>query len=96
MSALDVEQYVVTFHYQEDGLTDVLELTSALVNGGFTTTLHDKEGHPHELGTNSFGIVSALEKDAVREQAEGLGELALGDKPEVKIQTWQEFLKAAL
>lgn len=92
MSASDITQYVVTFRFQEEGLTDILELNSALTNGGFTTSLSDKEGHPHELGTNSFGIVSALDKDKIREQAEGLGEMALGEKPEVEVQSWEEFL----
>ncbi|WP_428945994.1 type V toxin-antitoxin system endoribonuclease antitoxin GhoS [Pantoea sp. FN060301] len=91
MGTSDVVQYVVTFRYQEEGLTDILELNSALVNGGFTTALSDKEGHPHELGTNSFGMVSALDEESVRQQAEGLAEMALGQKPEVDIQTWEAF-----
>ncbi|MEM6049722.1 type V toxin-antitoxin system endoribonuclease antitoxin GhoS [Erwinia sp. P7711] len=92
MSASDITQYVVTFRYQEEGLTDILELNSALTTGGFTTSLNDKEGHPHELGTNSFGITSALDKEQIRQQAEGLGEMVLGQKPEVEVETWEEFL----
>lgn len=92
MSASDITQYVVTFRFQEEGLTNILELNSALTNGGFTTSLNDKEGHPHELGTNSFGITSASDKEKIREQAEGLGEMALGKKPEVEVQTWEVFL----
>ncbi|WP_338563208.1 type V toxin-antitoxin system endoribonuclease antitoxin GhoS [Erwinia sp. E_sp_B04_7] len=92
MSTSDITQYVVTFRFQEEGLTDILELNSALTNGGFSTSLTDKEGHPHELGTNSFGITSALDKEKIREQAQGLGEMALGDKPEVEVQSWEEFL----
>lgn len=95
MSDSDVTQYVVTFRFQEKGLSDVLELNSALTNGGFTTTLHDKEGHPYELGTNSFGIVSALDEEKVRAQAEGLGEMAIGEKPEVEIQRFDVFLAAS-
>lgn len=93
MSASDIRQYVVTFRYQEEGLTDILELNSALTNGGFTTSLSDKEGHPHELGTNSFGITSALDTDKIRAQAEGLGEMVLGAKPDVEVQSWEDFLK---
>lgn len=93
MSTSDITQYVVTFRYQEEGLTDILELNSALTAGGFTTSLSDKEGQPHELGTNSFGITSAQDKEKVREQAEGLGEMVLGEKPEVEVQTWEEFLQ---
>lgn len=91
MSTSDITQYVVTFRFQEEGLTDILELNSAMTAGGFSTSLSDKEGHPHELGTNSFGIVSALGKEKIREQAEGVGEIALGQKPEVEVQTWEEF-----
>ncbi|MGE9552192.1 type V toxin-antitoxin system endoribonuclease antitoxin GhoS [Erwinia amylovora] len=91
MSAASVTQYVVTFRYQEDGLSEILELNSALTAGGFQTSLSDKEGHPHELGTNSFGIVSAMDKEKIREQAAGIGEMVLGEKPQVEVQTWDEF-----
>ncbi|RRZ90368.1 type V toxin-antitoxin system endoribonuclease antitoxin GhoS [Erwinia sp. 198] len=91
MVSSDIEQYVVTFRFKDEGLSDVLELNSALANGGFTTSLHDKEGHPHELGTNSFGIVSALNAEQIREQAINLGEIVLGEKPEVEVQRWEAF-----
>ncbi|WP_158782908.1 type V toxin-antitoxin system endoribonuclease antitoxin GhoS [Pantoea sp. BAV 3049] len=95
MSTAGVTQYVVTFRYQEEGLSDILELNSALTAGGFLTALSDKEGHPHELGTNSFGIVSAQEKEKIREQAESIGEMVLGVKPEVEVQSWDEFKQEA-
>ncbi|HBQ77946.1 MAG TPA: hypothetical protein DD850_01360, partial [Erwinia persicina] len=38
MSNHGIGQYVVTFHYNEKGLSDLLELSSALVSGGFSTT----------------------------------------------------------
>ncbi|MBV4366486.1 type V toxin-antitoxin system endoribonuclease antitoxin GhoS [Erwinia sp. BNK-24-b] len=91
MVSSDIEQYVVTFRFKEESLADALELNSALANGGFTTSLNDKDGHPHELGTNSFGIVSALTQEEIREQAISLGEIVLGEKPEVEIQTWKTF-----
>ena len=53
MNSQSVEQFVVTFRYQEKGLSDLLELNSALLSAGFSTTLNDSQGHPHELGTNS-------------------------------------------
>lgn len=61
-------RYIVTFHYQESGLSDILELTSAMTAAGFTTTMTDDDGHPHELGTNSYGIVSTLEAEELRRQ----------------------------
>ena len=94
MSDSDITQYVVTFRFQEKGLSDVLELNSTLTNAGFTTTLHGKDGHAVELGTNRFGIVSALDEAHVREQAEGLGEMALGEKPGVEIDRFDAFLAA--
>lgn len=93
MSTSDITQYVVTFRFQEEGLTDILELNSALINGGFTTSLADKEGHPHELGTNSFGIISAQDEASIKAQAEGLGEMVLGEKPDVQIRTFAAFLQ---
>lgn len=49
------------------------------------------EGHLQELGINSFGITSVQPEDIIREQAESLGELVLGQKPKVEIQIWQAF-----
>ena len=93
MSTSSVEQFVVTFHYQEKGLSDLLELNGALTESGFSTTLNDAEGHPHELGTNSFGIVSALSEEELHQLATRLGEQVLGQAPEVKIQRGETFLQ---
>ncbi|MGB9097222.1 type V toxin-antitoxin system endoribonuclease antitoxin GhoS [Erwinia sp.] len=93
MSASDITQYVVTFRYQEEGLSDILELNSVLTNAGFTTTLHDAEGLAHELGTNTFGLTSPQDKEKVREQAEKLAEVALDQKPDVDVQTLEAFLQ---
>ena len=89
----DLKRYIVTFHYQEKGLSDLQSLNSEMLNAGYNTTLKDNEGHPHELGTNSFGVVSALEEQALAEQAAGLASVALGEKPEVEITTLEAFLK---
>lgn len=94
MSDHDLKRYIVTFRYQEKGLSDLQVLNSAMVNGGYSTTLHDADGHPHELGTNSFGIVSALEKQALAEHAAGIAAVALDQQPEVDVTTLDAFLKA--
>ncbi len=94
MSDHGVNRYVVTFSYQEKGLGDLQSLNSAMVNGGYTTTLHDDDGHPHELGSNSFGIVSALEEQDLADQAAALAEVALHQRPEVSVTTLDAFLKA--
>ncbi|WP_455852186.1 type V toxin-antitoxin system endoribonuclease antitoxin GhoS [Pantoea endophytica] len=93
MSDHDVKRYIVTLKYQENGLGDLQSVNSAMINGGYSTTLSDDEGHPHELGTNSFGIVSALEEHEVAEQAAGYALIALEHKPEVTVITLETFLK---
>lgn len=86
--------YVVTFRYQEKGLGDLQSLNSAMVNAGYATTLHDADGHAHELGTNSFGIVSALPEQALADQAAGVAEVALHQRPQVAVTTLEAYLKA--
>ncbi|PXV78406.1 type V toxin-antitoxin system endoribonuclease antitoxin GhoS [Pantoea sp. PNA 03-3] len=95
MSSEDLHRYVVTFHYQEAGLSDVLNLTGALTSGGFSTTLMDDSGTAHELGTNSFGIVTTLDEAALKQQALAAGESALGQKPDVTLTTLDDFLRQA-
>ncbi|QSI86689.1 type V toxin-antitoxin system endoribonuclease antitoxin GhoS [Erwinia amylovora] len=89
MSNDEIKQYVVSFRYQEKGLSDLLQLGSILASAGFTTTLNDARGQPHELGSNSFGFVSTLPEDKVRQLARGLGEKGLGILPEVDVEIWQ-------
>lgn len=86
-------RYVVTFHYQEKGLSDLNQLTSTMTGAGFTPTLTDDEGKPHELGTNSYGITSALEESEISEMAAGLGEVALGERPQVEVKSWEAWQK---
>jgi len=93
MSTSGINQYVVTFHLNQMGLTHLLELSSTMVSAGFSTTLSDDLGHPHELGTNNFGIVSALEIDEIRQQAQSIGEMLLDKRPEVEVQTLSQFNK---
>jgi hypothetical protein len=94
MSDHDVKRYIVTLKYQEKGLGDLQSVNSAMINAGYTTSLNDDDGHPHDLGTNSFGIVSALEEHEVAEQAAGFAHIALEHKPEVNVTTFEAFLKA--
>ncbi|ADP12468.1 Uncharacterized protein ydiZ [Erwinia sp. Ejp617] len=91
MSNDEIKQYVVSFRYQENGLSDLMQLDSILASGGFTTTLNDAKGQPHELGSNRFGFVSALPEEKVRQLAVGLGEKGLGVSPEVNVEIWQQL-----
>ena len=95
MSDHDLTRYIVTLKYQEEGLGDIQSLNSAMVNGGFSTTLMDDEGHPHELGTNSFGLVSALEESDIVELTSKLAEVALHQQPQVEVTTLEAFLNAS-
>ncbi|GGD14114.1 type V toxin-antitoxin system endoribonuclease antitoxin GhoS [Franconibacter pulveris 1160] len=94
MSSGDITRYVVTLKYQEHSLADINELTNALTRGGFQLTMSDEEGKIHELGPNTFGMISALSKEEVLAMARGLGEVALDRQPEVEITTWEEWQKA--
>lgn len=93
MSQENIQQYVVTLRYQERGLADLLELNSTLLAAGFTTTLNDAQGHPHELGSNNFGLITALPPEEVQQLARGLGERVLESAPDVDVQLWQDFYR---
>ncbi|MBI3310490.1 MAG: type V toxin-antitoxin system endoribonuclease antitoxin GhoS [Serratia liquefaciens] len=73
--------FVVTFRYQEEGLADLAKLVS------------DENGVPHELGSNSFALITPQDQADVRLLAEKLGQVALGKAPEVDIVTYEDYLK---
>jgi len=89
----EVTRYVVTVTFHEKNLTDINELNNHLTRGGFQLTLADDDGKIHELGTNTFGLVSALSEQEVAELAEGLGEAALDQKPQVNVTTFDAWLR---
>ncbi|ELZ8934046.1 type V toxin-antitoxin system endoribonuclease antitoxin GhoS [Cronobacter dublinensis] len=93
MSNGEVTRYVVTITFHEKSLTDLNELNNHLTRGGFLLTLADDDGKIHELGTNTFGLVSALSQDEVHDLAQGLGEAALGQKPQVSVTTFDGWLR---
>ena len=66
MSSGDITRYVVTIKIHEDSLTELNEITNHLTRGGFLLTLTDDEGNVHDLGTNTFGLISPLDRDEVR------------------------------
>ncbi|ELY4521843.1 type V toxin-antitoxin system endoribonuclease antitoxin GhoS [Cronobacter turicensis] len=89
----EVTRYVVTVTFHEKNLSDINELNNHLTRGGFQLTLADDDGKIHELGTNTFGLVSALSEQEVAELAEGLGEAALDQKPQVNVTTFETWLR---
>ncbi|CAI0704239.1 Protein of uncharacterised function (DUF2622) [Serratia entomophila] len=85
--------FVVTFHYQEAGLTDLAKLTGQLTRDGFVTSVTDENGVHHELGSNSFAFITPMNQEDVQQLAQGLGQVALGKTPEVEICTYDDYVK---
>ncbi|SFQ98248.1 Protein of unknown function [Enterobacter sp. kpr-6] len=93
MSSGDVTRYVVTIKFHEDSLTEINELNNDFTRAGFLLTLTDDDGKVHELGTNTFGLVSTLNEEEVKAQAAALAESALDKKPDVTVTHWDAWLK---
>lgn len=85
---------VVTVNFQEETLTEINELSNHLTHAGFTLVLNDENGKVHELGTNTFGLISAQSADEVKALSAGLAETALGRPVDVTVTTFAEWLKA--
>ncbi|MRS16912.1 type V toxin-antitoxin system endoribonuclease antitoxin GhoS [Enterobacteriaceae bacterium RIT691] len=88
----DITRYVVTVSFHEQALTELNELTNHLTRAGFTLTLTDDDGKLHELGTNTFGLVSPLSHDDVIALTAGLAQSALGREAEVSVATFEHWL----
>jgi len=93
MSSGDITRYVVTVKVHEDSLTELNEINNHLTRSGFLLTLTDNEGNLHELGPNTFGLVSPLSPDEVEALAKGLVASATGKEATVEIATWDEWHK---
>ncbi len=79
--------------FHEEALTELNELTNHLTRAGFTLTMADDEGKVHELGTNTFGLVSPQSEEEVIALASGLAESALGRQAEVTAMTFETWLQ---
>lgn len=90
----DVTAHVVTITFQEQALTEINELSNHFTRAGFVLTLNDDDGKTHDLGTNTFGLLSAQTADEIRALSAGLAETALGRPAEVTITTFSQWLKA--
>ncbi|HAU5065751.1 TPA: type V toxin-antitoxin system endoribonuclease antitoxin GhoS [Citrobacter amalonaticus] len=91
MASGEITRYVVTITFHEDSLTEINELNNHLTRAGFLLTLTDDDGNVHELGTNTFGLISAQSPEEVKALAAGLAESALDKMPEVSVVTWEEW-----
>lgn len=93
MSQSSSTGFVVSFSYPERSLTDLAKLTGQMTLAGFSTTITDENGVPHELGINSFALITPLNQEDVQQLAQGLGEVALGSKPDVTVVTRSDYIK---
>ncbi|POP47253.1 hypothetical protein CHU32_04765 [Superficieibacter electus] len=92
MSEGDIKRYVVTIRFHEETLTQINELNNQLTRAGFTLTLSDEHGKVHELGTNTFGIITPQSENEVRDLATGLAEGVLDVSPDVDVVAFDEWL----
>ena len=67
MSSGDLVRYVITVMLHEETLIDINELNNYLTRNGFLLTMTDDEGKIHELGTNTFGLISLQSEEQIRE-----------------------------
>lgn len=88
----DITRYVVTVSFHEQTLTEINELNNHLTRAGFTLTLTDDEGKVHDLGTNTFGLVSPQSADDIKTLTIGLAETAIGRQPDVTVTTFEHWL----
>lgn len=90
----EIIAWVVTVRFHEETLTEINELSNHLTRAGFTLVLNDDKGNVHELGTNTFGLLSMQNAEEVNALSAGLAETALGRPVDVTVVTFSEWLKA--
>ncbi len=93
MSSGEITRYVVAVNFHEQSLTEINELNNQFTRAGFLLTLTDDEGKVHDLGTNTFGLISALSEQEVQELARGLADGAVNESVDVQVSTWDEWQK---
>lgn len=76
MASGDLVRYVITVMLHEDTLTEINELNNYLTRDGFLLTMTDDDGNIHELGTNTFGLISTQSEEEIRELVSGLTQSA--------------------
>ena len=89
----EITRYVVTIKFQEETLTELNELNNHLTRAGFTLTLTDDEGKVHELGTNTFGLVSPQNSQEIKALVSGLADTAIGKSVDIDVITFEQWLK---
>ena len=93
MGSGDLTRYVVTVNIHEASLTELNELNNAFTRANFLLTLTDYDGHIHDLGTMTFGLISAISEEEVRALAASLVEGVTDKRSEIDIDTWESWQK---
>ncbi|WP_370972414.1 type V toxin-antitoxin system endoribonuclease antitoxin GhoS [Enterobacter wuhouensis] len=93
MGSGDLTRYVVTVSIHEASLTELNELNNAFTRANFLLTLTDDDGHIHDLGTMTFGLISAISEEEVRALAASLVEGVTDKRSEIDIDTWESWQK---
>ncbi len=96
MASGDITRYVITVTFHEDSLTEINELNNHLTRSGFLLTLTDDEGDVHELGTNTFGFVSAQSADEIKALVAGLAKSALDKDVDITVATGRRGVKRTI
>ncbi|MFP1558962.1 type V toxin-antitoxin system endoribonuclease antitoxin GhoS [Escherichia coli] len=91
MASGDFVRYVITVMLHEDTLTEINELRITWTRDWFLLTMTDDEGNIHELGTNTFGLISTQSEEEIRELVSGLPKVQPARIPEITITTWEEW-----
>jgi len=93
MSSGEITRYVVTVNFHEQSLTEINELNNQFTRAGFLLTLTDDQGKVHDLGTNTFGLISAQSEQEVQELARSLADSAVSETPDIKVTRWENGQK---
>lgn len=88
-----ITRYIVTVHFHEESLAEINELNNQFTRAGFLLTLTDDEGKVHDLGINTFGLISPLNEKEVNELASGLADRAVTGKTDIRVTTWDAWQK---
>jgi hypothetical protein len=91
MSSDGITRYVVVVKFHEQSLTEINELNNHFTRAGFLLTMTDEDGNVHDLGTNTFGLISALSEQEVLELARGLAAAAVAEGADITVSTWEEW-----
>ncbi|MGY5957359.1 type V toxin-antitoxin system endoribonuclease antitoxin GhoS [Kosakonia sp. BK9b] len=91
MGSDSITRYVVTVTFHERTLTEINELNNHFTRAGFLLTMTDEQGNVHDLGTNTFGFISALSEQDVHALASGLAESAIDEEADITVSTWDTW-----